>query len=83
MLRLVLAPAQRLLTERGHFPQSAAAIFLVLTLFGVIAVAAFTLSIPATNWIQKAPESLPVLKEKLAILRQPLSSTLKDHADRG
>jgi predicted PurR-regulated permease PerM len=67
VLRLLLAPAQRLLTDRGHLPSQPPRV-LVLTLFGAIAVAAFTLSISAA--IQKAPESLPVLKERLAILRQ-------------
>jgi predicted PurR-regulated permease PerM len=28
--------------------------------------------VPASGWIEKAPESLPLLEEKLAVLRQPI-----------
>jgi predicted PurR-regulated permease PerM len=28
--------------------------------------------VPASKWLQKAPETLPLLKEKLAVLRQPI-----------
>jgi predicted PurR-regulated permease PerM len=81
VLRLIFGPAQRLLTERGRLPPSLAAILLVLLCFSAIAVAAFTLSVPASKWLQKAPETLPLLKEKLAVLRQPidyLQQGLKD-----
>jgi predicted PurR-regulated permease PerM len=72
VLRLIFGPAQRFLTERGRLPASLAAILLVLVCFSAIAIAAFTMSVPASNWLQKAPETLPLLKEKLAVLRQPI-----------
>jgi predicted PurR-regulated permease PerM len=49
-----------------------AALLLIIAVFGAIAAVGFTISVPASGWIQKAQESLPLLKEKLAILRQPL-----------
>ena len=73
VLRLLLAPAQRFLTERARLPASAAAMLLVLTVFGAIATTVFTVSVPASNWIQKAPETLPLLKEKLEMLRRPIN----------
>ena len=72
VLRLIFGPAQRFLTERGRLPTSLAAIIIVLLCFSAIAIAAFTMSVPASNWLQKAPETLPLLKEKLAVLRQPI-----------
>jgi predicted PurR-regulated permease PerM len=48
------------------------ALVLILVLFGSIAAIGFTISGPATGWIEKAPEVLPSLKEKLAVLRQPI-----------
>lgn len=72
VLRLIFAPAQRFLTERGRLPSALAAIFLVLIFFSAIASAGLTVSVPASNWLQKAPETLSLLKEKLAVLRQPI-----------
>jgi predicted PurR-regulated permease PerM len=44
----------------------------VLTFFSAIAVAGFTMAVPASKWLQKAPETLPVLKDKLVVLREPI-----------
>jgi predicted PurR-regulated permease PerM len=73
VLKLLLQPAMRLLHEGICLPQALSAILLIVTLFGAIAALAFTVSIPATGWLKKAPESLPLLQEKLTVLRQPLS----------
>ena len=54
------------------FPGALSALLLIIAVFGAIAAVGFTISVPASGWIQKAPESLPLLKEKLAIFRQPL-----------
>src|SRR5437588_582318 len=29
-------------------------------------------AIPASQWIQKAPQTIPIIKEKIAVLRQPI-----------
>jgi predicted PurR-regulated permease PerM len=62
----------RFLHERLRLPGALAALLLIIAVFGAITAVGFTISVPASGWIQKAPESLPLLKEKLAILRQPL-----------
>jgi predicted PurR-regulated permease PerM len=72
VLKLLLQPAMRFLHARLQLPEALAALLLIIAVFGAIAAIAFTISVPASGWIQKAPESLPLLKEKLAILRQPL-----------
>ena len=72
VLKLLLQPAMRFLHERLRLPGPLAALVLIIAVFGAIAAVGFTISVPASGWIQKAPESLPLLKEKLAILRQPL-----------
>jgi predicted PurR-regulated permease PerM len=48
------------------------ALVLIVGLFGALAATAFAISGPASGWIQKAPEVLPALKEKLVPLRQPI-----------
>jgi predicted PurR-regulated permease PerM len=72
VLKLLLQPAMRFLHEQLRLPGALAALLLIIAVFGAITAVGFTISVPASGWIQKAPESLPLLKEKLAILRQPL-----------
>ena len=72
VLKLLLQPAMRLLRDRLRFPGALAALLLIIAVFGAIAAVGFTISVPASGWMQKAPESLPLLKDKISILRQPL-----------
>jgi predicted PurR-regulated permease PerM len=72
VLKLLLQPAMRLLHERLRLPGALAALLLIIAVFSAVAAVGFTISVPASGWIQRAPESLPLLKDKLAILRQPL-----------
>jgi predicted PurR-regulated permease PerM len=73
VLKLLLQPVMRLLHERLRLPGALAALLLIIAVFGAIAAVGFTISVPASGWIQKAPEGLPLLKEELAVLRQPLN----------
>jgi predicted PurR-regulated permease PerM len=72
VLKLLLQPAMRLFQERLRFPGALASLLLITAVFGAIAAVGFTMSVPASGWIRKAPESLPLLKEKLSVLREPL-----------
>ena len=72
VLKLLLQPAMHLLRERLRLPGALAALLLIIAVFSAIAAVGFTISVPASGWIRRAPESLPLLKDKLAILRQPL-----------
>jgi predicted PurR-regulated permease PerM len=71
VLKLLLQPAMRLLQERLRFPGPLAALLLIIAVFGAIAAIGFTISVPAAGWIAKAPQSLPLLKEKFSILASP------------
>jgi predicted PurR-regulated permease PerM len=72
VLKLLLGPAMRLLSDRLRLPQSLSALILILVLFGAIGAIGFAVSIPAGGWLQRAPEALPLIQEKLAVLREPL-----------
>jgi predicted PurR-regulated permease PerM len=48
------------------------AFILIVFIFGTAVVVAFSISGPASSWLQKAPQVLPTLKEKLVPLRQPI-----------
>ena len=72
VLNLLLQPAMRLLQHHLRFPGPLSALLLIIAVLSAIAAVAFTISVPASGWIEKAPHSLPLLKEKISILRQPL-----------
>jgi predicted PurR-regulated permease PerM len=72
LLKLLLQPVVDFLRDRLSVPPMASALILILLLFGSIAAIGFSVSIPASGWIQKAPAVLPTLKEKLNVLRQPI-----------
>jgi predicted PurR-regulated permease PerM len=72
VLKLLLQPLMDVLRNRLRLPAAFAAILMIVGLFGVIATVAFTISGPASGWISKAPEVLPLLKQKLVLLREPI-----------
>jgi predicted PurR-regulated permease PerM len=73
VLKLMLTPIMNFLCNRLGIPQAISAIFLIVCLFGATAAVALTISAPASGWIQKAPEILPDLKQKLQGLREPIN----------
>jgi predicted PurR-regulated permease PerM len=72
VLKLMLQPIMHFLCDRLRIPQSLAAVLLIICVFGAVAVVALTISGPASSWIQKIPEILPDVKQKLQGLRQPI-----------
>jgi predicted PurR-regulated permease PerM len=72
VLKLLLQPLLDFLHGRLHLPMAVGALLIIVGLFGAIGTIVFTVSGPASGWIQKAPEVLPSLKDKLVVLRQPL-----------
>ncbi len=71
VLYLLLSPAMRFLTRRLRLPRFLAALLLIILLFVVVGGVGAAISVPATEWIGKAPEALPKLAEKLGFLRRP------------
>lgn len=81
MLALLLAPVMRFLCGHLHLPRALAAAFLVFAVFAAFVGVGFTVTRPAVTWIQKIPELLPAIKERLPILQGPLDTVqngLKD-----
>jgi len=81
VLKLLLQPIMEFLRKRLRMPGPLAALIIIICLFCGIAAVVFTISGPASGWIAKAPEVLPVLKQKLVLLRGPidyLQSALKE-----
>jgi predicted PurR-regulated permease PerM len=72
LLKLLLQPIVDFLCRKLRVPPVVSAMILILLLFGSIAVVGFSIAVPASGWIQKAPEVLPSLKDKLNVLRQPI-----------
>jgi predicted PurR-regulated permease PerM len=74
VLNLLLAPVMRVLNHRLRVPKPLAALLLILLLFGFAMMIVFAISVPASGWIARAPDSLAALEHKLAFLRQPISA---------
>ncbi len=71
---LLLSPAARFLCDRLHLPRILAAILLIAALFSAIGGIGYAISVPASHWIAKAPQSLPELQTKLGYLRRPIDA---------
>ncbi len=72
VLNLLLQPAKRFLTGKLRFPSALASLLLIAALFGLAAVIAAAISVPASTWIGRAPEALPQLQHKFSFLQGPL-----------
>lgn len=72
ILKLLLQPVVDALCNHFRVPQAVSAMILILGLFCTIAATGFAISGPASGWVQKTPEVLPSLKQKLTVLRQPI-----------
>jgi predicted PurR-regulated permease PerM len=72
VLTMVLGPAMRSMNRRLHIPRVIAALLLIIALFGAVGASGYALSVPASAWIAKAPQSLPALMDKLSFLRRPI-----------
>jgi predicted PurR-regulated permease PerM len=72
VLKLLLQPVLNFLCNYLRLPTALGALILICGLFAAIGAVAFTVSGPASGWIQKAPQVLPTLKQKLVPLRRPI-----------
>ncbi len=73
VLKLLLQPALRVL-ERLRIPRLAAAVLLILALFGTIVGLGTAVSGPARTWAAKLPEGIPRLEERLSFTRVPINT---------
>jgi predicted PurR-regulated permease PerM len=76
ILQLLLHPAMRALTKL-HIPKSISALLMILLLFGALGALGSTLSGPTAGWLAKAPETLPLLEERLSVFREPIDKVQK------
>jgi predicted PurR-regulated permease PerM len=72
VLTLVLGPAMRLMHRRLHIPRMVAALLLIIAFFSVVGALGYAISVPASDWVAKAPQSLPALIDKLRFLQKPI-----------
>ena len=72
VLAMVLGPAMRVMNRRLHIPRMIVALLLIIALFSIVGTLGYALSVPASAWIAKAPQSLPALMDKLSFLQRPI-----------
>src|SRR5277367_2447186 len=61
VLAMLLGPAMRLLNRWLRIPRIIAALLLIVAVFSTVGALGYALSGPTTEWIAKAPQSLPAL----------------------
>jgi predicted PurR-regulated permease PerM len=76
LLQLLLQPAMRALGKL-HVPKTLAALLLLFTVCGAVGTLVSTLAVPATQWLAKAPETLPRLEQRLSVVRAPIDKVQK------
>src|SRR6185369_15300952 len=68
LLSMLLAPAAQFL-ERLHMPRLLASAVVVVATVGLIGAAIAALAAPAQSWIEKGPESLKKVEQRLFAIR--------------
>jgi predicted PurR-regulated permease PerM len=71
ILSSLLAPVVRLF-KRVRIPEPLSALFIILALLGTLSSGAYSLSDPAAQWIQRAPQSLSGVRAKLQSILGPV-----------
>ena len=71
VLNLLLQPAM-LQLARLHLPRAVAAILVIALFFGVVGGVAVAVSLPAADWMARAPETFQHLEDRLAIVKEAL-----------
>ena len=71
ILSSLLAPIVRLF-KRVLIPEPLSALFIILALLGTLTLGAYSLSDPAAEWIQRAPQSLIGVRAKLQSILRPM-----------
>ncbi|MEJ1978562.1 MAG: AI-2E family transporter [Acetobacteraceae bacterium] len=71
VLYLLLSPLMRIMSLRLRLPRTVSALVLILALFCLVGGIGAAISVPASGWIAKAPDSLPMLEKKLGFLLRP------------
>ncbi|MEJ0071503.1 MAG: AI-2E family transporter [Pseudomonadota bacterium] len=72
MIKMLLQPAMRVLTQRLRLPPVLAALCMVAALLGGIGALGFSVAGPAAHWLGQAPRSLSVIEDRLEFVRQPI-----------
>lgn len=73
VLALTLAPLVKA-AKRAGIPTWATAFFILLLGFGALSLGAMALAKPVSEWIARAPEIGTSIRQKLAVLDQPLAA---------
>ena len=73
VLALTLAPVIKA-AQRAGIPTWVSAILILLFGFGALSVAAMTLAKPVSEWIARAPEIGTSIRDKLAVLEEPMAA---------
>ncbi|PYD46785.1 AI-2E family transporter [Novacetimonas pomaceti] len=72
VVNLLLSTPMRFLHLKLKLPKPLAALLLILGVFGIVGAIGTAISVPAAGWIERAPEAMSALGDRLAFLRGPI-----------
>jgi predicted PurR-regulated permease PerM len=72
VLKLLFQPAVQVVSGRLRLPNVVGALAVIVCLVLAIGALALGVSGPASTWIQKLPQVIPTVKEKFAVLGEPV-----------
>ena len=80
LLSMLLSPPVQFL-ERLHIPRLLASAVVVVATIGVVGVGVAVLAGPATEWLERAPQSLQKIEQRFLFVRKPIEDIQKatDH----
>lgn len=76
LLSMMLAPPVRML-ERLHFPRALASAVVVLSVVAILGAGLLALAAPAKGWIERAPQSMQRIQQKLQGFSKPFDDVKK------
>jgi predicted PurR-regulated permease PerM len=77
LLSFLLAPIVRGL-KRLSIPEVVGAALILITVFGTIGYAAYSLSEPASEWTAKAPQALDRIEQRLSQIKRPVEKLTRE-----
>ncbi|MEQ9618455.1 MAG: AI-2E family transporter [Deltaproteobacteria bacterium] len=71
LLSLLLAPAVNAL-KKIRIPEELGAAVVLILLLGILSASVYVFYQPATEWLQKAPQSFTKVEQKLRVIKEPV-----------
>jgi predicted PurR-regulated permease PerM len=77
LLNFLLAPLVRY-AKKFHIPESISALLVIVVFLGAIGYGFYSLSGPASEWLDKAPQNFSQVAKKIEVVKKPIEESMKN-----